>query len=322
MSLPKIVFLDRATLRAHIKRPSFPHHWQEYAHSTPQEALTRLANASIVISNKVALRADVLEQLPQLKMIAEAATGTDNIDLEWCRNHGIVVSNIRDYARYSVPEHVLMLILSLRRQLLAYRSDIAAGKWQKTSNFCFFDHPIQDLHGSTLGLIGRGSIGQGVAKLASAFGMRVLWGERKGIPLSQTRPGYISFSQLLAEADVLSLHCPLNTETQHLIGADELHSMKSTALLINTARGALLDADALAMALNNGDIAGAAIDVLDSEPPPSTHPLLKPELLAYHNLIITPHIAWASDAAMQMLADQLIENIEAFMRGKPQNRCA
>ncbi len=319
MTPQRIVFLDRASIRAQIRRPEFPHCWEEYPSSTAQEVRARLTAASIAISNKVELRGDLLAQLPQLQMIAVAATGTDHIDLDWCQRHGIVVSNIRAYARHSVPEHVLMLMLALRRQLLAYRADIATGKWSQAPAFCFFDHPIRDLQGSTLGLLGRGCIGQEVARCASAFGMRILWGERKGA--ASVRPGYVSFARLLAEADVISLHCPLTAGTRHLIGASELQAMRPGALLINTARGGLVDATALAAALRQGRIGGAGIDVLDQEPPPADHPLLATDLLAQPRLILTPHIGWASETAMQTLADQLIDNIEAFVAGQPQNCC-
>lgn len=317
-----IVFLDRDSVRASLRPPDFPHTWTEYPLTAPEQVVERLKDATIAITNKVALRGEQLAHLPKLQMIAEAATGTDNLDLDGCHAHGIVVSNIRGYAAHTVPEHALMLMLALRRQLLAYRADLAAGKWQQARQFCFFDHPIRDLHGSTLGLIGRGSIGQGVARLGEAFGMRVLWGEHKGVGVdaAQVRPGYVPFSTLLAEADVLSLHCPLTAATRGMIGADELHAMKPDAILINTARGGLVDETALAQALQQGEIAGAGFDVLSSEPPSADHPLLAPELLTLPNFILMPHVGWASDAAMQALADQLIDNIEAFIRGAPRNK--
>ena len=314
-----IVFLERDSIRARLRRPNFPHVWEEYSHTAPDEIVQRLRTASIAITNKVVLSGDTLAQLPKLRMIAGAATGTDNLDLAWCRSHGIVVSNIRGYAVHTVPEHVMMLILALRRQLLAYRADLAAGKWQAAPLFCFFDHPIRDLHGSTLGLVGRGSLGQAVARLAEAFGMRLLWGEHKDA--AHVRPGYVAFETLLAEADVLSLHCPLNDQTRGMIGAAELAAMKAGALLINTARGGLVDERALAAALKAGRIA-AGFDVLSQEPPRADNPLLEPELLSAPNFILTPHVGWASDSAMQVLADQLIDNLEAFASGNPRNRVA
>ncbi|RLJ63798.1 D-2-hydroxyacid dehydrogenase [Sulfurisoma sediminicola] len=313
----RIVFLERDSIRATVRRPAFPHVWEEYPLTTSDELLPRLREATIAITNKVKLGGEILAQLPQLRMVAAAATGTDNIDLDWCRSHGVVVSNIRGYAATTVPEHVMMLMLALRRQLLAYRADVLAGRWQQAKMFCFFDHPIRDLNGSTLGLIGRGSLGQGVARLAAAFGMRVLWGERKGASI--VRDGYVPFERLLAEADVISLHCPLTAQTRAMIGEAELRAMKRDALLINAARGGIVDEAALAHALQEGWIAGAGFDVLSQEPPVAGNPLLELDL---PNFILLPHVAWASDPAMQALADQLIDNIEAFVRGEPRNRLA
>jgi glycerate dehydrogenase len=313
--MERIVYLEKDSIRADIRRPAFEHVWQEFARTGPDEVFERVKDATIVITNKVVLSGDLLARLPNLKLIAEAATGTDNIDLAWCREHGLPVTNIRGYAAQTVPEHVLMMMLALRRQLLSYRADVAAGKWQRSPQFCFFDHPIRDLHGSTLGLIGHGSLGRGVARLAEAFGMRVVWGERKGA--AAVREGYLSFGQLLAEADVISLHCPLTAETRGMIGAAELAAMKRDAILINTARGGLVDEAALADALAQGRIGGAGFDVLSREPPREGNPLLTVDL---PNFILMPHVAWASDKAMQALADQLIDNIEAFVRGEARNR--
>jgi len=314
----RIVFLERDSVRAEVRRPNFPHVWDEYPMTTAAETFDRIKDATIVITNKVKLPGELLARLPQLQLIACAATGTDNVDLVWCREHGLAVANIRGYAVHAVPEHVQMMMLALRRQLLAYRADIAAGKWQQAEMFCFFDHPIRDLHGATLGLIGRGSLGQGVAKLAQAFGMNIVWGERKGV--DAVRADYVSFAELIATADVISLHCPLNDQTRGMIGAAELRAMKRDALLINTARGGLVDEAALAQALREGWIAGAGFDVLSQEPPRAGNPLLDAALLALPNFILMPHVAWASGNAMQALADQLIANIEAFVRGERANR--
>jgi len=314
----RIVFLERDSIRAQVRRPDFAHVWEEYPLTAAAETYARLKDATIAITNKVQLRGELLERLPQLQLIAAAATGTDNIDLAWCRAHALPVTNIRGYAVHTVPEHVIALMLALRRQLLAYRADLAAGKWQQAAQFCFFDHPIRDLHGSTLGLIGRGSLGQGVARLAEAFGMRVLWGERKGA--ATVRDGYVAFEQLLTEADAISLHCPLNEQTRGMFGAAELSAMKPAAILINTARGGIVDEAALAHALQEGWIAGAGFDVLSQEPPRDGNPLLAPAVLALPNFILMPHVGWASADAMQTLANQLIENIEAFVRGESRNR--
>ncbi|WP_457571713.1 D-2-hydroxyacid dehydrogenase [Desulfovulcanus sp.] len=309
-----IVFLDRSTLKIGIKRPGFPHHWEEFERTREDEVVARLKQADIAITNKVPLRKHTLVQLPNLKMIAVAATGTDHVDIEFCREKGIVVANIRDYACNAVSEHVFMLILALRRNLLAYQDDIRAGLWSKSDQFCLFTHPIHDIHSSTLGIIGYGALGRAVERLAKAFGMQVLLAEHKNAPI--IRPGRMPFETVLRESDILSFHCPLTPDTKKLISMPELKLMKRSSLLINTARGGVVDEEALAQALQEGLIAGAGFDVLSIEPPPEDNVLVK---LNLPNFILTPHIAWASEEAMTNLADQLIENIESFVRGKPQN---
>ncbi len=316
--MQRIVYLERDALVAGVRRPAFAHTWTEYAKTAPEEVVERLAGANIAIINKCPLPAAAVDLLPELKMVAVAATGTNIVDLDACRARGIVVSNIRGYAEHTVPEHVFALLLALSRNLIAWRASLQAGRWPQSEQFCLFDHPIRDLHGATLGLIGAGSLGSGVARLAEAFGMRVLRAERKGAAV--VRPGYTDFATVLREADAISLHCPLNDETRYLIAVDELQVMKSSALLINTGRGGLVDEAALIRALREGWIAGAGFDVLTVEPPPADHPMLAPELLALPNFLLTPHVAWASRPAMQALADQLIENIEAFVAGTPRNR--
>lgn len=315
--MEKIVFLDRATLEANIRRPDFPHQWQEHAATAPNEVVERLADATVAIVNKVALRAETLAQLPHLRLIAEAATGVNNIDVDWCREHNVAVCNIRNYAVHAVPEHVFMMILALRRNLLAYRADLQRGLWQQSDQFCLFSHPVHDIHGSTLGIVGHGVLGEAVATMARAFGMTVLFAEHKGA--AAIRPGFVPFEQVLEQSDVLTLHVPLTAATRNLIGAAEFQRMKPSALLINAARGGVVAEAALVDALREGRIAGAGCDVLSVEPPRDGNPLLELDL---PNLILTPHIAWASREAMQILADQLIENIEAFVRGAPQNRVA
>lgn len=316
----KIVYLERESVIAEVRRPAFEHAWTEYPATPAGQVVERLAGATIAITNKAPMPAAVIEALPDLKMIAVAATGTNIVDLEACRARGIVVSNIRGYAEHTVPEHVLAMMLALSRNLFAWRETIQAGCWQQSDQFCLFDHPIRDLHGATLGLIGSGSLGNGVARLAEAFGMRVLRAEHKGA--GSTRPGYTPFDAVLAEADVVSLHCPLNEQTRGLIGVAELQAMRRSALLINTARGGIVDETALVQALREGWIAGAGFDVITAEPPPQGHPMLAAELLALPNFLLTPHVAWASRPAMQTLADQLIDNIEAFVAGTPRNRVA
>lgn len=316
----RIVCLDRESIKAEVRRPAFPHDWVEYPNSTAEEALSRLQGADIAITNKVPLPKETLAALPQLKKVAISATGTNGVDLAYCTANGIVVSNIQGYANTTVPEHVLSMMLALSRNLFAWRATVAAGAWQQSAQFCLFDHPIRDLHGSTLGLMGSGSLGQGVATLAEAFGMTVWRAERKGAVTC--RPGFVPFQDVLAQADIISLHCPLTPETRDLIGEVELKAMKSSALLINTARGGVVNEVALATALRQGWIAGAATDVLTQEPPPQDHPLLAPDLLAMPNFLVTPHVAWSSAPAMQALADQLIDNIEAFVAGHPIHRVA
>ena len=318
--MQRIVYLERESIIADVRRPAFAHDWIEYAKTKPEQVVERLHGCTIAIVNKAPLPAAAVDALPDLRMVAVAATGTNIVDLDACRRRGIVVSNIRGYAEHTVPEHVLALLLALARNLIAWRESLRAGRWQQSDQFCLFDHPIRDLHGATLGLIGSGSLGNGVARLAAAFGMRVLRAEHKGI--ATPRPGYTAFEQVLREADAITLHCPLTSQTQGLIGEGELRAMKSSALLINTARGGLVDEAALIRALREGWIGGAGFDVITAEPPPDAHPLVDPELLALPNFLLTPHVAWSSRPAMQALADQLIDNIEAFVAGSPRNRVA
>jgi glycerate dehydrogenase len=316
----RIVQLEGESLIADVRRPAFAHDWVEYPKTAPAQVVERLVGATIAITNKVAIDAAALIALPDLKMIAVSATGTNNVDLEACRARGIVVSNIQGYARHTVPEHVMALLLALSRNLVAWRETLLAGGWQRAEQFCLFDHPIRDLHGATLGLIGSGTLGNGVARLAEAFGMRVLRAEHKGVTL--VRPGYSAFDMVLAESDAISLHCPLTPETMNLIGEAELRAMKPSARLINTARGGIVNEPALILALKEGWIAGAGFDAITVEPPPAGHPMIDPALLALPNFLLTPHVAWSSRPAMQALADQLIGNIEAFVAGVPENRVA
>jgi glycerate dehydrogenase len=313
--MEKIVFLDRSTVIANVRQPAFPHQWEEYPATSAEQVLSRLQDATIAITNKVHLRRETLAQLPKLKMVAVSATGTDNVDIDYCKERGIVVSNIRNYAAHTVPEHVFMLMLALRRNLLAFREDVQKGEWQKATQFCLFTHPVRDLHGSTLGIMGGGSIGKSVASIAQAFGMKVLFAEHKGVV--DVRPGYSAFDTVLRESDVITLHLPLKENTRHMISTAEFARMRPDALLINTARGGLVDESALLEALKTGRIAGAGFDVLSKEPPTDGHPLLD---LKLPNFILTPHIAWSGMEAMQTMADQLIDNIEAFVAGAPKNR--
>jgi glycerate dehydrogenase len=315
----RIVFLDRDSVIANVRRPAFAHAWSEFPATAAADAAARLraAGATIAITNKVPLRAADLDQLADLKMIAVAATGTDIIDLAAARERGIVVSNIRNYAVNTLPEHTFTLMLALRRRLLEYRADVDAGLWQKSQRFCLLDHPIADLAGSRLGLVGYGALGKSVARIAQAFGMEVVVHTRSPLPDARgDGVREVGFDELLETSDVISLHLPLNDKTRNLIGAAELRRMKRSALLINTARGGLVNEAELAAALQAGVIAGAGFDVLVKEPPSPDNVLLN---LHLPNFILTPHTAWASGQAMQLLADQLIDNVEAFVAGAPRN---
>lgn len=313
----KIVFLDAATLSPStvLRRPDFPHEFAAYARTAPEEVQARVADADIVITNKVKLNAETIAAAPKLRFIAAAATGYDNIDIEACKARGIVVSNIRGYAMTTVPEHVFALIFALRRSLVAYRDAVRAGRWQEAGQFCFFDYPIRDLAGSTLGIVGGGALGSEVARIAQAFGMNVLFAGRKGEAPGE---GKAAFETVLARSDVITLHCPLNPQTRGLLSDAEFAAMTRRPILINTARGGLVDEAALARALDQGLIAGAGFDVATPEPPPADHPLMT--LASRPNFILTPHVAWASDEAVQALADQVTDNLEAFAAGAPKNR--
>ena len=286
-----------------------------YDFTTPEQVLEHIGNAEIVISNKVMLNATTLQTLAkQLKLICIAATGTNNVDLQAAQTLGIPVTNIRDYASQSVAEHVIALIFTLKRQLLAYQQAVQQGAWQRSPHFCLLDYPITPIAESTLGIVGYGTLGQATARLAEKLGMQVLIADR---PQQTPRSGRLAFEQVLQQADILSLHCPLTAETQQMINSERLSLMRPNTLLINTARGGLVDEVALLQALKQGVIAGAGIDVLTQEPPKADSLLLQQQL---PNLIITPHIAWASLPARQTLIDQLATIIEQFKQGHSMNR--
>ena len=316
-TIRRIIFLDRETLPDEIilKSFAFPNDLTVYQRTLPGEVAGRIAEADIVITNKVPVSGQALQNAPRVKLIAVAATGTDIIDIEACRKRGIVVSNIRNYAINTVPEHTFALILTLRRSILSYRDSVLKGRWQEAGQFCFFDHPIRDLAGSTLGVIGDGVLGKAVADLGKAFGMRVLFSDYKGT--TGMGPLYTPFEQVLRQSDVITLHTPLIPTTRNMIGAAEFAVMERRPLLINAARGGLVDEDALAEALREGRLAGAGFDVATIEPPPRDHVLMR--LLEMPNFILTPHVAWASREAIQSLADQLVDNVDAFVAGKPKN---
>ncbi|MEO8668688.1 MAG: D-2-hydroxyacid dehydrogenase [Bauldia sp.] len=312
-----VVFLDRAGFPEGIalRQLGFPNNFQAFDRTAPEEAAGRIADADIVITNKARVGASAIAGASRLKLIAIAATGTDNVDLGACAERNVAVCNIRNYAIHTVPEHTFALILALRRSVVAYRDSVARGRWQESGQFCFFDHPINDLAGSTLGIIGDGVLGKAVAEIGKAFDMKVLFSDYKGTV--GMGPLYTPFAEVLQRSDIITLHAPLVPASQNMIGAAEFAAMERRPLLINTARGGLVDEEALYHALKSGQIAGAGFDVVTAEPPPANHVMMR--LLDLPSFILTPHIAWASREAIQGLADQLIDNIEAFQRGEPRN---
>ncbi len=313
----KAVFLDLASVyRDELDLSlleSVAQDWCWFKNIPETQLTTALADAEVVVSNKVFLGADALQQASQLKLICIAATGTNNIDLDAAAALGVRVCNVRAYATPSVVQHVFSLLLSLTTQQAAYQQDVRSGLWAKSEHFCLLDHPIRELQGKTLGIIGYGELGKAVAKVAEAFGMRILLAKRDAHDQREAR---LSLSELLPQVDVLSLHCPLTDANHGLIGKTELALMKSDAVLINTARGGLVDEMALLEALQAKRLAGAALDVLEQEPPVSEQRLIEADLA---NLIITPHIAWASVESRQRLMDEVAKNIAAFAAGHPRN---
>ncbi len=315
--MTKIVFLDRDTIgpAVTITRPSFAHEWVEYGKTPEAEVAERISDADIVITNKAPVREASIKAAQKLKMIAVAATGYDVIDLAFAKERGIVVSNVRGYAVNTVPEHTFALIFALRRSIIGFREDVIAGEWQRANQFCFFNHPIRDLSNSTIGIFGGGALGQSVARIAEALGMKVMFAGRKGA--GDVPEGHKPFETVLEEADIITLHMPLKPETRDLIGITEFRRMKKHPLIINTARGGLVNEADLVTALDEGLIAGAGFDVLTKEPPATDNPLLT--VLDRPNVILTPHVAWASDEAMQALWAQVIEHVENFEKGTPSN---
>jgi glycerate dehydrogenase len=313
----KIVFLDRSTLSPEttLAEFGFPHELVVHERTAAGDTALRIRDADIVITNKVRITDEVLAQAPRLKFIIVAATGTDVIDLKACASRGVSVANIRDYAVNTVPEHTFALILALRRSVIAYRNSVRDGRWLEADQFCYFDHPIGDLAGSTLGIIGDGALGRAVADIAKGFGMTTLFSAYKGT--SGMGPLYTPFEELLRRSDIITLHCPLMPSTRDLIGAPEFAQMERRPLLINTARGGLVNEQALVDALNAGQISGAGFDVVTVEPLQPDH--VFQTLLGRPDFILTPHVAWASREAIQGLADQLVETVNLFWQGQPRN---
>jgi glycerate dehydrogenase len=314
----KSVFLDFATVsrgdldmgRLERALPGL----QLHEVTADDEIATRIAGCRIVLVNKLPLTRVRLAAAPGLELIAVAATGTNNVDLEAARERGIAVANARDYCTTSVTQHVLAAILLLTHRLREYGRLATDGTWGRRPQFTMLDYPIRELSGRTLGIVGHGTLGRSVAEAAAAgLGMRVLVANRPG---GKRAPGRLDLHEMLPQVDVLSLHCPLTAQTEHLIGARELEMMRPDALLINTARGGLVDASALAEALRARRIGGAAIDVLTQEPPASGGPLVAD----LPNFLLTPHIAWSAREARQRCLDEVAANVEAFLRGESRNR--
>ncbi|EGT74475.1 2-hydroxyacid dehydrogenase [Haemophilus haemolyticus] len=308
-----IVFLDSTAIPNHIPipRPSFAHTWIEYEHTSSAETIERAKDADIVITSKAIFDRETLKQLPKLKLIAITATGTNNVDLVAAEEMGIAVRNVTGYSSTTVPEHVIGLIFSLKHSFAGWLRDQSEAKWPKSKQFCYFDYPITDVRGSTLGVFGKGCLGTEVGRLANAVGMKVLYAEHKDATFC--REGYTPFEEVLRQADIVTLHCPLTETTKNLINADTLSKMKKGAFLINTGRGPLIDEVALVDALKTGHLGGAALDVMVKEPPEKDNPLIL-AAKTMPNLIITPHIAWASDSAVTTLVGKVMQNIEEFVQ--------
>lgn len=310
------VFLDRGTIPQHIPIPNPD--WQLYQETHATEVLARIKEATVVISNKVELTQDVLQQCEKLKLIVVAATGTNNVDLTFCKQQKIQVSNIQHYADEGVPEHAMAMLLALTKKLLPYHQATVAGSWHSASQFCYYQQPLSNLAGKTLTIIGQGALGQAMAKLALAFNMSVIFAERKGA--SQVRAGRVAFAEAIANADAISLHCPLSDDNIEMFAAKEFSMMKPSAYFINTARGGLVNEQALAEAVLSQRIAGAATDVAMTEPLVAGSPL--EALFNADNFIITPHVAWASDESLQNLVTQIDSIIKAHQQGKVINQVA
>jgi glycerate dehydrogenase len=314
MKLKRAAFLDLASvyrddLDLTALKKSVPE-WLWFDNIQPEQIATDLSNIDVVVSNKVAIDKNFLQHAPQLKLICIAATGTNNVDLRAAYDLGIPVCNVRAYATASVAQHVFSLLFSLTTRLAEYQHAVNKDEWAHSEYFCLLDFPVRELSGRTLGIVGYGELGKAVARIAEAFGMRVLLAKRDE---KDERSGRVALHEMLAQIDVLSLHCPLTETNRHLIAGKELALMKPDAVLINAARGGLVDELALLDALKNNRLAGAALDVLEHEPPSEMELLIHSDL---PNLIITPHIAWASIESRQRLMDAVARNISAFAAGQ------
>lgn len=293
--------LDQGDLDMHALHASASH-LTLHAATAPEQVLAHIADHQVVITNKVVIDEQVMQACPQLQLILIAATGTNNVDLQAAQRRGIAVYNCQAYGTPSVAQHTLMLMLVLITRFESYRQAVRDGAWQRSSQFCLLDYPIGELSGRTLGILGYGELGQEVARLATAFGMRVLVGSIPG----REHPERPALDQFLPQVDVLSLHCPLTDATRNMIGAEQLAALKPGSLLINAGRGGLVDEQAVVDSLRAGHLGGAGFDVLTTEPPTDGNPLLTADL---PNLVITPHSAWGSREARQRIVAQLAENL-------------
>lgn len=313
----KAVFLDRATFLSELDL-SLPKEVSEYqvfdmTTSDPSVIIGRCQDADIVITNKVRLGREVLEALPKLKLVQLTATGTDNVDKTACDELGIALKNVAGYSVNAVPEHTFMLLLSVMRAGRYYHDKVADNSWQSTGKFCLLDVPILDLAGQTLGIIGKGAIGERVAQIAKAFGMDVLFAERQG--KTPRNASYTAFDDVLQRADVISLHCPLTKETHHLINETTINKMSKRPIIINVARGAVVDSKAVALALTDGRLSGYASDVFETEPLQADSPLMA--LTNHPRVLFTPHNAWGSVSAQKRLWEILSAQVAEFIQTCP-----
>lgn len=312
MTRPVIVVLDQDTNGVPLPRPSFDHEWVEHGTTTPGEVAGRIRQAAIVVSNKAPIGAREIDAAPGLRMVSIAATGHNHVDLEKCAERGITVSNVRAYANRGIAEHVVAMLLCILRNIHNFHASVAAGEWQESPIFWLDRHPVLDLDGLRLGIVGAGNLGRATGSLAAAMGMDVRYlsrGTDDGLPR-------LGLGELLARSDVVSLHCPLTAGNAGMVDAGFIARMRDGAILVNTARGGLVDHAALVGALRSGKLAGAALDVLDREPPPADHPVLN---FRHPGLLVTPHVAWVSRNSLAELSRQVTGNIEAFMAGTPRN---
>ena len=314
----KAVFLDYATMGPDLDLKPLQDLFDDLAihdETSHEEMVERVRDVEFAFTNKIRFTEELLREASKLRFIGLTATGTDNIDLVTAKANGIAVANIRAYCTQSVVEHVFGTLLMLTHSLHSYNASVRAGDWQTSQDFCMLTHPVRELSGMTIGIVGYGELGQGVARIAAAFNMDILVSARPGA--AEIGEDRVAFEDVLAKSDVISLHCPLNEHTRNLFDAATFAQMKPGSILINTARGALVDSAALVAALKTGPLAGAAVDVLAKEPPRDGDPLLD---YPGDNLVVTPHVAWATNEARQNAIDELAANAAAFIAGEERNR--